>query len=67
MSKPKREEICRDALACPFCGEYPSIEPWHGGRQTKRMISCDNDDCAVQPSVTGETRGQAIDSWNSRA
>ncbi len=43
--------------ACPFCRQPPTILPWHAGR---RMISCENLNCWVQPSVSGETEGDAI-------
>ncbi|MGE5523422.1 MAG: Lar family restriction alleviation protein [Rhodospirillaceae bacterium] len=52
---------------CPFCGAQPTIEPWHGGKPTKRMISCENDDCAVCPSVSGNTEREAVEAWNRRA
>lgn len=51
---------------CPFCGETPSVEPWHGGGTLKRMVSCGNENCYVQPEVTGSTRKQAINRWNYR-
>jgi len=51
---------------CPFCGSLPNVEPWHGGKPTKRMISCDNEDCPVRPQVTGETLEEALDHWNTR-
>lgn len=66
-------------LPCPFCGEAPTIEPWHGGKPTKVMISCsgtfanglfgDPSDvtCPVSPSVTGETPSEGIQHWNTRA
>ena len=59
-------EVCWAAKACPFCGWVPNIQPWHGGKPTKRRISCDADQCSVQPSVTGETRAQALRRWNKR-
>jgi len=52
---------------CPFCGEMPTIEPWHGGGPRKRMISCEGVDCMVQPSVPGSTARQALERWNVRA
>jgi len=51
---------------CPFCGEAPEIEPWHGGAPTKKLISCQNEDCEVGPSVTGETEDEAVAYWNTR-
>ena len=55
-----------DALSCPFCGNQPTIEPWHGGGPRKRLIACQHDDCDVSPMVTGSTRGQALARWNRR-
>lgn len=54
-------------LPCPFCGTLPIIEPWHGGRPTKKMISCDNLHCAVAPQVTGQNKSEAVERWNKRA
>ena len=54
------------ALPCPFCGDIPFIEPWHGGSENKRMIACHADDCDVAPSVTGDNRTEAIRIWNTR-
>ena len=55
-----------DMLVCPFCGDLPCIEHWHGGAPKKRLISCKNEACAVQPCVTGETKTQAVLRWNYR-
>jgi hypothetical protein len=51
---------------CPFCGAKPLIEPWHGGARTKHMVYCGNDYCFVGPQVTGETKSEAIERWNTR-
>lgn len=58
-----------DYLAtCPFCGtQNIELKPWHGGLPTKRWVGCGNDDCHVQPSVTGDTRAIAVRRWNRRA
>jgi hypothetical protein len=54
-------------LPCPFCGSSEiDIEPWHGGGPDKHMVSCAHEDCEVQPGVTGETKQEAIDTWNAR-
>ena len=64
MFKPK---IAMKVLRCPFCGITPNIQPWHGGKKTKRLISCDNDNCQVQPAVTGETAAEAYKNWQQVA
>ena len=51
---------------CPFCGETPEWEPWHGGGPTKIRIGCASDRCMVSPSVTGETPSEAAARWNTR-
>jgi len=55
-----------DLLPCPWCGEIPTMEPWHGGGPMKRMVSCDNDYCHAAPSVTGSTPKIAARRWNER-
>ncbi len=52
---------------CPFCGDRPTVEPWHGGSKTKHMVRCENDDCPTGPGCTGKTRDAAIATWNKRA
>lgn len=52
---------------CPFCGDEPTIQPWHGGGRNKKMISCDNLGCHVAPQVTGESLDEAVRRWNYRA
>lgn len=49
---------------CPFCGKGPLLVPWHGAPW---MLSCENDECDVAPSVTGKTERGAITRWNKRA
>lgn len=51
---------------CPFCGDYPVMQKWHGGKPSKRMISCVNLHCYVSPQVTGETPKKAAHHWNFR-
>jgi Lar family restriction alleviation protein len=52
------------ALPCPFCGQQPFIQFWHGGRPGKQLIGCPH--CEVGPSVTGETKAEALTLWNQR-
>ena len=54
-------------LPCPFCGAPPEIEPWHGGPRTKRRIGCANEQCPVEPAVTGDTEAEAAARWHQRA
>lgn len=56
-----------DLKDCPFCGASPEIQYWHGGGPNKRMISCANADCDVNPSVTGENERAAIAKWERRS
>jgi len=56
-----------ELLPCPFCGSVPEMKPWHGGRPTKMMVSCENFECSVAPSAIGETPEEAVYVWNRRA
>lgn len=52
---------------CPWCGESPMMEPWHGGGPRKQHVHCVSDFCDVRPGVTGETPSEATFRWNQRA
>jgi hypothetical protein len=52
---------------CPFCGNFPTMEPWHGGGPKKRMIHCEAEECEVSPSVCAETPTAAARRWNGRS
>jgi hypothetical protein len=54
---------------CPFCGSGAEVQFWHGGRPSKRMISCSGNlnECDVRPAVTGETLKEARERWGRRA
>ena len=53
---------------CPFCGDAPPMcTSYSMGEGARRfLVGCENDDCAVQPQVSGETMKQAWDRWNTR-
>lgn len=53
-------------LPCPFCGCEPIMEPWHGGGVRKKRVGCDNEDCFIQPAVTGTNIKVATTKWNTR-
>lgn len=63
---PPRQTTAVEARTCPFCGEQPETEFWHGGGPRKTMVACRNESCAVGPSVTGTTRARTLDLWNIR-
>jgi hypothetical protein len=65
-ARPEQVLSVSDAKPCPFCGEQPMIQYWHGGGPQKRLISCANDCCKVAPSVCGSTRRNALENWNLR-
>lgn len=58
--------IAPDARRCPWCGELPIIEPWHGGGPRTHRIGCDTETCVVAPSAVASTRAKAIAVWNDR-
>jgi hypothetical protein len=59
--------VRHDLKCCPFCGASPEMQYWHGGKPTKKMISCPGDNCDVRPMVTGETERETIERWERRA
>ena len=66
MKAKVRRLTALEALPCPWCGEQPEIQPWHGGPPTKRLVGCENEMCDVGPNVTGHTERMAIAAWNKR-
>lgn len=62
-AEPKEDHKRRN---CPFCGAPAMVQAWHGGKATKRLISC-SAGCEVSPSVTGETYSEAAAAWDARA
>lgn len=66
MSAEEKRCTAEEALPCPYCGELPSIQPWHGGGPRKRLVDCCNIDCETKPLVSGPTRQKALDNWNTR-
>lgn len=55
-----------DPAGCPFCGEPPTVEPWHGGGKHKTAVHCENEKCPAQPMVTGANLSSALTRWNTR-
>jgi hypothetical protein len=51
---------------CPWCGEIPQVESWHGGGPEKVMVSCVADFCLVAPHVAAETLALGRTTWNER-
>jgi hypothetical protein len=54
----------RGNLACPFCGGDPPLAAQIAGRF---VVGCENEDCAANPQVSGESVALAWERWNRRA
>lgn len=52
-------------LPCPFCGDVP-ISTEREPPYTHYIVGCDNDDCAVEPKVSGMTQDGAWAKWDKR-
>lgn len=60
-------KLARDvAKTCPFCQRQPVIQYWHAGGPNKVLVGCENDNCAAEPSVTGESTFEGVKKWNKR-
>lgn len=61
--------ICGGVLKpCPFCGEQPEINEYHGFATPHYSVDCMNDSCpAYVGSSLKETKQEAIEAWNTRA
>ena len=57
------ETPSRPPLACPFCGSDPPLATQLHGRF---LVGCENDDCHVNPQVSGQSLGEAWARWNRR-
>ena len=44
---------------CPFCGADAESESWHGGGPKKVTVGCSNEECLIQPGMSGETQKEA--------
>lgn len=68
ITQPEVDDVTLGKMdTCPFCGEVPLAEPWHGGRPRKTMVSCQNITCPAAPEVCGETPEAALSYWNERS
>lgn len=53
---------------CPFCGEPPKINEYHGSAIPEYSVDCMNDNCpAYAGSSLKETKEETIEAWNTRA
>src|SRR5438045_163717 len=58
------EACASELLPCPFCGRRAAVLPTDDGEY--RAYCWDWEACPVGPSVSYETKDQAIAAWNSR-
>lgn len=49
-------------LPCPFCGAQPSYK----NDARMKIISCENNDCPVQPAASGLAASILATRWNTR-
>ena len=62
--KPGKPEL----KPCPFCGRKASVEKTHGiTSPVTYSVGCLDESCIGFPSVTFQTRKDAIAAWNRRA
>lgn len=63
--------LARTPLPCPFCGAdvLPAAEHrWGKSHEWHYFaLGCENEDCPVEPRVTGNTVAEAMARWNVRA
>lgn len=64
---PTTHPAALQPLPCPFCGEQPTVKPWHGGGPRKTMVECESGECPAGPSSVGSSRARAVRKWNTRA
>lgn len=59
-----KEELLKQVLGCPFCGELPELLEVTGLR---KILYCGNDECGAQAEVTGDDYEELLTKWNTRA
>jgi hypothetical protein len=70
ITDPRTEEIHRrwreqpPHKGCPWCGDVPASADFCLGFYT---LGCDNENCLVQPRVSGHTLKDAFARWDARA